>query len=368
MRHKKLLALLITSSLFVSSMFADEASSTRSKFIAAAKTYLGVRYVYGGTTRAGLDCSGFVGNAARDAGISLPRTAAAMYSSATRISDSERQPGDLIFFSVGSSITHVAIYLGDNQVIHCVSDGPKTGVIISQLSENYWKTHYHSAGRIIAASKAPSSTHTTKPAPSASNNNTSSSQDTNTTSPKPKKKRRATAYFDVDGYFDWTFFTHENQYGFIPQGGSLQTEIRLNTWNMNPGIRVGYTYHQPFGEEAKFNPFACFSLPLSLTLHINDYVTVYSGAILSTGTVCKDYQRFTNSEKELQAPIYPGIFGVSFNTPTFNIGKSKVAFVQDISFTYYQAAPGYEPLTLKETLAAGTSFQTGVRVSLPIYW
>lgn len=65
------------------------------------------------------------------------------------VNKDKRQPSDLVFFSVGSSITHVAIYLGNDQIIHAASDGPKTGVIISKLSENYWKTHYSASGKFI---------------------------------------------------------------------------------------------------------------------------------------------------------------------------------------------------------------------------
>ena len=149
MRKRPLIVILLFIA-FTSALFADAASDKRNKFIAAAKTYLGIRYVYGGTTRSGLDCSGFVMCAARDVGISLPRTAAQMYSSATRITDAERQPGDLIFFKDGSNISHVAIYLGDNMLLHSISDGSKTGVVTSKLTNKYWKEHYCGMGRIIS--------------------------------------------------------------------------------------------------------------------------------------------------------------------------------------------------------------------------
>lgn len=125
-------------------------SEKRNKFIACAESYKGTPYVYGGTSRSGIDCSGLIFNAAKEAGLgTLPRTAKAMCSIASRISDSQREPGDLIFFQANNTISHVAIFLGDNQILHSVSDGSKTGVIVSKLSENYWKNHYYSSGRII---------------------------------------------------------------------------------------------------------------------------------------------------------------------------------------------------------------------------
>ena len=125
-------------------------SEKRNKFIACAESYKGTPYVYGGTSRSGIDCSGLIFNAAKEAGLgTLPRTAKAMCSIASRISDSQREPGDLIFFQANNTISHVAIFLGNNQILHSVSDGSKTGVIVSKLSEKYWKNHYYSSGRII---------------------------------------------------------------------------------------------------------------------------------------------------------------------------------------------------------------------------
>lgn len=122
----------------------------RALFISCAKKYTGTPYVWGGTSSSGIDCSGLVYLAAQEAGLgTLPRTAKTMFSIASKISDKDRKAGDLIFFQADNTISHVAIYLGDDQVLHAVSDGSKTGVITSKLSENYWKKHYYSAGRII---------------------------------------------------------------------------------------------------------------------------------------------------------------------------------------------------------------------------
>ena len=127
----------------------------RNLFIENAKKYLGVPYVWGGTSKKGVDCSGLTYLAAQAIGIQIPRTAALQYQASTHIKDSERQPGDLVFFSEnGTKVSHVGIYLGDNKMINAVSDGRRTGVIISALSEPYWKRTYYASGRIMADSSA----------------------------------------------------------------------------------------------------------------------------------------------------------------------------------------------------------------------
>ncbi|QKE82564.1 C40 family peptidase [Arthrobacter sp. NEB 688] len=89
-----------------------------------ARTLLGIPYVYGGTTTAGFDCSGFTSYVFAKAGVSLPRTAAAQQSAATPVSNP--QPGDLVFY--GSPAWHVGIYTGNGMMI----DSPKPGKSTSE--------------------------------------------------------------------------------------------------------------------------------------------------------------------------------------------------------------------------------------------
>jgi cell wall-associated NlpC family hydrolase len=86
----------------------------------------GIYYIYGGTTTAGFDCSGFTQYVFRNAGISLPRTAEAQRQAATYVSNP--QAGDLVFF--GSPAHHVAIYAGNGMMW----DSPRTGKAISLRS------------------------------------------------------------------------------------------------------------------------------------------------------------------------------------------------------------------------------------------
>lgn len=111
----------------------------------AAYGVLGTPYLYGGTTTSGFDCSGFTSYAFAAAGINLPRTAGAQYAASTKISQSEAQPGDLVFFNQTGSIDHVAIYLGNNQFIGSQSS---KGVSVATISQAYWAQYLVGFGRI----------------------------------------------------------------------------------------------------------------------------------------------------------------------------------------------------------------------------
>lgn len=95
--------------------------------IASAKKYLGVPYVWGGTTPSGLDCSGLVQLAFKDLGISLPRVSRDQAKAGEAVpSMAQAQPGDLIAF--GTPVNHIAIYLGNNQILEAPQPGENVKV------------------------------------------------------------------------------------------------------------------------------------------------------------------------------------------------------------------------------------------------
>ena len=109
---------------------ANGYSSTAAELVAYAEQFLGNPYVWGGTSLTnGTDCSGFTMSVYAHFGYSLSRTSAAQSNNGTRVSLDELQPGDLLFYNHGSSIGHVAIYIGNGQIIHASTE--KTGIIIS---------------------------------------------------------------------------------------------------------------------------------------------------------------------------------------------------------------------------------------------
>lgn len=109
-------------------------TALRSQMVEYAKQFLGNPYVYGGTSLTnGTDCSGFTMRIYEHFGITIPRTAQAQYNDSEHISREELMPGDLLFYGNSSgSITHVTMYIGNNEVIHASSS--TTGIIISSIS------------------------------------------------------------------------------------------------------------------------------------------------------------------------------------------------------------------------------------------
>ncbi|MFJ5563942.1 C40 family peptidase [Lysinibacillus xylanilyticus] len=111
-----------------------------------AKRQLGVKYTFGGNKPStGFDCSGYVSYVFNNAGISTARkSAAGFYNTAKKVKSP--QVGDLVFFSntYKAGISHVGIYLGNNQMISA-SD---SGVTIANINSSYWKKHFTGYGRI----------------------------------------------------------------------------------------------------------------------------------------------------------------------------------------------------------------------------
>lgn len=122
----------------------ETTSSKGEEIVAYAKQFLGYKYVYGGTTTSGFDCSGFTQYIYKHFGVTLNRTAAAQYSNGTSTSD--LQAGDLVMFGK-SGINHVGIYIGGNMFIHAANS--QRGVTTDTLSSGYYKTNYVGARRIF---------------------------------------------------------------------------------------------------------------------------------------------------------------------------------------------------------------------------
>ena len=110
--------------------------------------YLGTKYRRGGYGRLGIDCSGLVYVVYRDfANLHLPPNTKKLFNRLSRVDKRELAYGDLVFFSFnGDYVSHVGIYIGDNKFVHA---SESRGVIISSLSERYYRDTFVGARRVL---------------------------------------------------------------------------------------------------------------------------------------------------------------------------------------------------------------------------
>ena len=328
----------------VQSMTVGESREARQKMIDYSKQFVGVPYVYGGASRSGMDCSGLIFTVANDAiGVKLPRSASGIYSAVRIINDSEKEAGDLVFFkTVGSRISHVGLYLGNNQFIHAASDGPNTGVIISSLKESYWSRTYAGAGRFLPATGDTSEQRVVMEGGSAG-------------APQGGGGG-ANGFFRrvaIDGTLtgDWTFFS-ANRFHLIFRGATLDTHARYTGGKLEPG----------FGFSLSYDPaMEAFKLPLLFSLTVARGIRVYAGPVFTMG---KPVEPGTDGNR-VKGSIFPGVIGLCLQTPTLKAGKVELSLVQDIRYTVFNDMDG-AALSFVRSLSSGLVFSTGVRVTFPL--
>lgn len=107
---------------------------------------VGRPYVYGGTTPDGFDCSGLVQYSYAQVGIKLPRTTSEQIKSGKRISLSNAEPGDLLFYDMSGGL-HVALYVGDGRAVHAPARGRQ--VIVAPVDIEYWQRNFITAIRVL---------------------------------------------------------------------------------------------------------------------------------------------------------------------------------------------------------------------------
>ncbi len=130
---------------------ASRASSRSAEsIIDYAKRFIGVKYVWGGTTAKGFDCSGFVKYVYNHFDVSLSRNSVAQAKNGTYIKKEDLLPGDLVFFDTNGGknrINHVGIYIGGGKMIH--SSSSHNGVVISTISSGFYAKSYMTARRVL---------------------------------------------------------------------------------------------------------------------------------------------------------------------------------------------------------------------------
>ena len=115
----------------------------RSEIVRTAKTFLDIPYRWGGTSSAhGFDCSGFSMTVYQLNGLNMPRSSKAQWEVGTPIDPNQLAKGDLVFFATSGTteVSHVGIYLGENNIIHAPGWGKR--IRIDSLSKKYYRRHF----------------------------------------------------------------------------------------------------------------------------------------------------------------------------------------------------------------------------------
>jgi len=279
-----------------------KAKSTRARLVADAEVYLGVPYLYGGTDTKGLDCSGLVYRVYRDVlGQIIPRTAKTLFAFCEPVERSKLQPGDLVFFDTTDRLAHVGIFVGEGQFIHAASEGPRTGVLRSSLTEDYWQRTYAGAGRLITPA----------------------------------------------GYLGFILgLAGGPQFGadslFRGLGGSATLAWPIA--GLEPGLQVQASWDAELG---------VLRLPLQLSFGIDRRLRFYGGPVLTLGSPALS----GGAISYVAAGGWLGTLGLSYAPFTFKAGGLDWRLVGNLSYDRY-VAPAGTPADAGRDLAAG--FRAGI--------
>ena len=352
-----------------------EAQVMREKFVAESKKYVGSPYVLGAVGPDKFDCSGLVYYCARESiQKQLPRTAKALYNYCRIVPDKEKEIGDLLFFKTNNTapITHVGIYIGNNQFISAISDGPNTGVIISSLKQDYWKPKYVACGQFLKSGKRAGSDSGSaddfeeedfiddEGASVAKGGRSGRSGSGSGSSGGSNVNFKGSSFYNPDGegldvlaadaafFCNWTLIS-PNSFMFQWRGLELQTNVRYTKWFLEPGLGFGLRFNHGMG---------VFQIPILFSATVNDYFRFYAGPVISFGN-----GRMMVTGEEVKPSVFPGVIGVSISTPSLDIGKVKGQIVQDISYTVFNN-PDNSALSFTNSISAGLVFFTGIRVTL----
>ena len=119
-----------------------------SSIVSTAQTFIGVPYVFGGTTPSGFDCSGYVQYVFKMHGLNIPRLADEQYNLGKAVTRSQLKAGDLVFFTTyAAGASHCGIYIGDGKFLHASSS---KGVKVDSLDSEYWKPRFIGARKVVS--------------------------------------------------------------------------------------------------------------------------------------------------------------------------------------------------------------------------
>lgn len=324
-------------SIFSDSYSKEEAKKMRNSFIEEVKSHLGSAYKFGETGPSKFDCSGLVYySAQKSLGIAVPRTAQALFDKLEEISDSEKEPGDLLFFKTrGRGVSHVGVYIGNDQFISALSDG-EAKVVSRSCSDSYWKQRYCGARRFLPAAEE-----------NIEDSNYFSPEYEIASNEKPKFTDRF--FFDVTFSGDWSLFTENS---FIPnfRGLAAGSNIFYNAKDISVGL----------GFQTKWNyASSVFQMPVLFSLLIGKYFQIYAGPVFTFGELHQ-----VSSDEKMSPSVFPGIIGLQVKTPSFGFKKVKFQIYQDFSYTVYNNTDG-AALSFFKSMANGFVLNSGIKVLFP---
>lgn len=125
---------------------SSELSHRLETVLITARSQVGTPYRYGGSSPSGFDCSGLIRYVYGTAGITTPRTTRALWRE-LRGATGGLQPGDVLFFDIGGTPSHVGLYLGDGEFVHAPASGRR--VSLADLSQPYYRKAFIRAGRVM---------------------------------------------------------------------------------------------------------------------------------------------------------------------------------------------------------------------------
>ena len=333
------------------SLQGSAAAEARLRLLAAAESYLGVPYRYGGNDRKGMDCSGFVYTSFRDAlRQTTPRTAESIYLWTEKIETAELALGDLVFFvTSGAGISHVGIYAGDGRFIHSASEGPETGVIYSRLDESYWKRTYRAAGRALpwdaeAARAMAAAIGAAKANPSAGPQDTAAESGAVTAG---KKEWGDPGFFTgLSAAWTWGGFFKGAPSPF--RGISALATLGYKGSGYRLGLELRYEWDRALD---------VYRLPVTLSFG-NNFFQVFGGAAYTFGDPGLELSDGERHYRGGDAWLWEA--GVSGAFPPLNIGPGALSFYGELALQRYPresgAASFWPDLTANLRLSTGLRF------------
>jgi probable lipoprotein NlpC len=293
------------------------AKAVRNRLVERALGYLGTRYVIGGDDGSGFDCSGLIYRVYLDTLMrQIPRTVKTLHGFSEQIRRSELEPGDLVFFDTVGPLTHVGIYIGESQVVHAASDGPKTGVIVSSLDEKYYANAYAGSGRILPSGGW------------------------------------IGILIDISGapILGGSYLAGA---GSVVTGGSLGGRISYNLFGMYPGLELKFEYDASL---------KAFTIPLQLTFGFSKNFWVSAGTTFAFTdaelTAGGSVRRF-----DIGGPAFLNTFGMGWKLFNFRVAGVKPGVVAGLSYTRLVPDESAAPAFFTD-LAAGLKGYVGVNVGL----